>query len=633
MDRPVHIRMFRMLLRLALTLLFVSVVRPAHAQENRRVEIEFTPTARAQLAIWIESEDGSRFATVRLTESVARRGIGNRPGATQMNSGFRWPWGRREGVLPIWAHRRVDAGGQRFPRVIFNGRASEGNASSAGSIGEPGNTRDDYYCLSFQRERSGRDALDAVACASVFMSNKGRYVTGADVSTGYSEPYVDDGTPMMRALSLESLYPPRRDVTRCITTGCGDHDDVASYDDDVRARMPEIDAISMATPAADAAQRIIFAVPEDWPVGNYVAYLEINVEGDYNGTYNDSTFPTPMNPSGTWDYWALNYGYPYRGQPTLLFAVPFELRSNGGAWSVDAAEGYGALHGEDGDVRPIDSTIANDPSGAPGSGVDRLRASAGGDRVRVTVPRWDICNQPEPPPECGMHCVPDDGTCGTDLACGPDGTCVGLCDVAMEPGAVGALAVLPYEDEKHSHQWATFSFEVPASRRGISRYEVRVSHEPMSDLESFMRGSPAVEPSLETIELRVPIDGTPGELVTVEFGGLAPQSHYWVGVRAFDECNAPGPLAIGEVETTQINFTTVSPCFVATAAYGTPLAREIGVLRRFRDRHLRTNAPERALVRAYETVGPHLADVIREHDSLRAAVRYALGPIVALLAD
>ncbi|MCZ7680715.1 MAG: hypothetical protein M5U28_18875 [Sandaracinaceae bacterium] len=63
----------------------------AGAQSARRVELHFTPTARAQIAIWIESEDGARFATVRLTEAVAYRGIGNRTGALQMNSGYRWP--------------------------------------------------------------------------------------------------------------------------------------------------------------------------------------------------------------------------------------------------------------------------------------------------------------------------------------------------------------------------------------------------------------------------------------------------------------------------------------------------------------------------------------------------------------
>ena len=30
----------------------------------------------------------------------------------------------------------------------------------------------------------------------------------------------------------------------------------------------------------------MFSVPADWPDGDYVAYLEINTEGDYNAHYN-----------------------------------------------------------------------------------------------------------------------------------------------------------------------------------------------------------------------------------------------------------------------------------------------------------------------------------------------------------
>src|SRR5262249_34013697 len=107
----------------------------------------------------------------------------------------------------------------------------------------------------------------------------------------------------------------------------------------------------------------------------------------------------------------------------------------------------------------------------------------------------------------------------------------------------------------------------------------------------------------------------------------------WVGVRAVDRCNAESELAVAEITTLPIEFTTVSPCFVATAAYGSPLAEEIGVLRRFRDRHLLTNAAGRALVAIYETVGPVLADAIRDEPDLRAGVRAILGLIVELFAD
>jgi hypothetical protein len=127
------------------------------------------------------------MGTLRLTEAVARRGIGNRPGATQMNSGFHWPYGRREGVLPgVGASARRGSGGGAFQRVIFQDRLSEGYASRTSND----QSRDEYFCLSFNTATTTRDALDAVSCASLFNSDKGRYVTNGDMQAGYAEPFV-----------------------------------------------------------------------------------------------------------------------------------------------------------------------------------------------------------------------------------------------------------------------------------------------------------------------------------------------------------------------------------------------------------------------------------------------------------
>jgi hypothetical protein len=64
-----------------------------------------------------------------------------------------------------------------------------------------------------------------------------------------------------------------------------------------------------------------------------------------------------------------------------------------------------------------------------------------------------------------------------------------------------------------------------------------------------------------------------------------------------------------------------SPCFIATAAYGTPLHEDIDVLRDFRDEYLMTNLVGRTFVKTYYTTSPPIADVIREHEGFRTVVR------------
>lgn len=105
------------------------------------------------------------------------------------------------------------------------------------------------------------------------------------------------------------------------------------------------------------------------------------------------------------------------------------------------------------------------------------------------------------------------------------------------------------------------------------------------------------------------------------------------------EC-AGGFVTMDASKTCTVTFTAVAApsqsapsggCFIATAAYGTPLAEEVVMLRGFRDNFLMKNPAGRGFVSGYYRYSPAVADYIRERDALRTAVRWGLWPIVGFI--
>jgi hypothetical protein len=122
--------------------------------------------------------------------------------------------------------------------------------------------------------------------------------------------------------------------------------------------------------------------------------------------------------------------------------------------------------------------------------------------------------------------------------------------------------------------------------------------------------------SATRIEVAFPVSGIPqtGALdVTVRNGGATAQS---TKSNAFTYVNNPQP-----------GF----QCFVATAAYGTPLHDHLDTFRRFRDGVLLKTSAGSAMVAAYYQWSPPLADAIAARPWLAAVVRLVLTPLAWMM--
>ena len=134
----------------------------------------------------------------------------------------------------------------------------------------------------------------------------------------------------------------------------------------------------------------------------------------------------------------------------------------------------------------------------------------------------------------------------------------------------------------------------------------------------------------------------PGEGVSTHIEGTEvnlfaePEEGYrflnWTGdVATLDDANAAETFITVEGDyAITANFGAVGRCFIATAAYGTPMAEELQILREFRDGHLLKNPAGQALVGVYYRVSPPMAGFITEHPVLKPIVRAGLMPAVAM---
>ena len=554
---------------------------PVRADELCRViDVDLDPTPELQIVVWLEDAAGRYVDTLWITQSVGAYGLGNRPGVMGMRGGPNWPYGPRLDVFPVWSHRH----GRSFQQVFFrNGDGDPGGPPGClddtcmndndRNLSHPfsHSTREIYYTRPLTPDEP---AWDVGTASSPVYTDKGRVwvltTNGRDECVGGDCPAGWECLPLVFDNRCQrpgtALYPPRVDV---IYTPDLDDPSVVLYDD-----MNPFDEISAATPVGNAPFRFTAPIARDLPDGAYVLYVEVAKEFDYNTTYNDVTQP-PIS-ARAWN----EYGLPYRGQPSVVFALPFELSAADDRVLTDVYAGYGDPLFADGTIRPPDATISTT---TPGSGALRLGLAV--DELTGMMYQVKMLRR-------------------TELDMTP-------------PDAPGAPEVIRVDSSS-----ADITFVEPGDDGVIGRvagYEIRLRPS-MPITEADFASAPPVPEAVEP--------EAAGELRTLELKDLLPRTHYFVGIRAYDDCRNLGPLQVIELETPDPVPDAVDACFIATAAYGSAMAADVGVLRRVRDRALRPHVLGELAVEAYYTFSPGLARLIGTSDLLRATTREALAPVV-----
>jgi hypothetical protein len=571
----------------ALLLALAAVARPARAQGCMHIRYTFQPDCYRpagsgacvqtverldlgpQIAVWLESANRTQFVdTLMVTNMTAARGIGNRPGLWNFLSSPFFPYGKRRMVLPIWAHAR----GKLYDSVVMQDDKEdwlgfhEGHSSS-----EP------YFCRPVMPSEID---VDAISCPTRFSSAKGK---------------LDPSVP--------SYYPPRNDLTVFTNNDCdkvGSQLPSCTVSAQSYATLNDLDAVAAATPVYGAAYSNTWVIPSALPAGDYALYVEVNKEFDNNAAH--------MHPSvkdGNLPGYGLTNNF---GQPSVVYRVPLHIDLAAGTASsatTSVIEGYSDWTGVDGGIIPRDATISTTDAGSGEARLLLIATAAGTGRVHASI---ESCGTTGCDPTTMNCCDPTKQVC-PPLACNP-----------LPPAPERVMDFAPAQDGLTAMA-ATLEFKhAQANGAAVASYEVRYREGQSMTDDEFLQAirAPLVPP------------GTPGSLATFTLSGLKPATQYVVGVRAADACGQTSPVVVLAFPTPVRKFKQVEGCFVATAAWGSPVAGSVPALRAMRDRLRAGNAVGAVATDLYYRSGPAAADVIRRDPAARALARRLLAPIGAL---
>jgi len=175
----------------------------------------------------------------------------------------------------------------------------------------------------------------------------------------------------------------------------------------------------------------------------------------------------------------------------------------------------------------------------------------------------------------------------------------------------------------------------------------------LTDLKEYRvyagTSSPPPCPGPTFVSVPSPIPNPSGETITYRLTGLTDNILYFVKVTAVDfsenesACsneasgvdNPDGGASGGGVSGGVASTGGISSgggggggCFIATAAYGSPLAPQVQLLREVRDRFLVQHPIGSAFVGFYNKASPPMAAIIAKSETLRTLARGALLPLL-----
>jgi hypothetical protein len=353
----------RMRQKLCMFGLLAAVLVPAPSHAERTLEISFEPVGDPQIAIWLETADGEFVDTLMVTRLTGTFGLGNRPGRPDFGGGYLWPYGRREMVLPIWAHRRA----VQYDRIVMQDcKESWLGWHELTSSNEP------FYCRPMTPSEM---AVDTITCPTInFRTDKGIPLRLINKNADQSCAEITS------TQSMTSLYPPRNDI--------GQADPARDWAGVMElSNYNDLDAVSQATPRADQTFRVSYQLADVLAHGDFVIWVEVNQEYDSNSSHSYEFFIDPALP---------DYGIPPIGQPSVVWSLPISLQNDPQLVTTNAYAGYGSVDGTDGDLRSPDQTISTD---VEGSGSNRLAVvKSGAEPYQVRAEFSPDASCPMPPP-------------------------------------------------------------------------------------------------------------------------------------------------------------------------------------------------------------------------------------------